>query len=90
MFVEAEITLAEREGPAVPLTALATSAEGISVLRVNDGLVERVPVKIGIREGAYVEILEGLSVGDQVVMKAGAFVRAGDRINPVLAAGNTN
>jgi HlyD family secretion protein len=90
MFVEAEITVAERDGLAVPLTALAASAEGVSVLRVVDGLVERVPVKIGIRQGAYVEILEGLSAGDQVVTKAGAFVRAGDRINPVLAAGNTN
>jgi HlyD family secretion protein len=90
MFVEAEITVAERDGLAVPLTALAASSEGISVLRVVDGLVERVPVKIGIRQGAYVEILEGLSAGDQVVTKAGAFVRAGDRINPVPAAGNTN
>jgi HlyD family secretion protein len=90
MFVEAEITVAERDGLAVPLTALAASSEGISVLRVVDGLVERVPVTIGIRQGAYVEILEGLSVGDQVVTKAGAFVRAGDRINPVPAADNTN
>jgi HlyD family secretion protein len=90
MFVEAEITVAERDGLAVPLTALAASAEGISVLRVVDGVVERVPVRIGIREGAYVEILEGLSAGEQVVTKAGAFVRAGDRINPVPAAGNTN
>lgn len=90
MFVEAEITVAEREGLAVPLTALAASTDGISVLRVVDGLVERVPVKIGIRQGAYVEILGGLSAGDQVVTKAGAFVRAGDRINPVPAAGNTN
>jgi HlyD family secretion protein len=90
MFVEAEITVAARDGLAVPLTALAASTDGISVLRVVDGLVERVPVKIGIRQGAYVEILEGLSAGDQVVTKAGAFVRAGDRINPVPAAGNTN
>ena len=90
MFIEAEITVAERDGLAVPLTALAASADGISVLRVVDGLVERVPVKIGIRQGAYVEILDGLATGDQVVTKAGAFVRAGDRINPVPAAGNTN
>lgn len=90
MFVEAEVIVAERGGLAVPLTALAASAQGISVLRVVDGLVERVPVRIGIREGTQVEILEGLSAGEQVVTKAGAFVRAGDRINPVLAAGNTN
>jgi HlyD family secretion protein len=90
MFIEAEITLAEREAPAVPLTAIGTTAEGASVLRVVDGLVERVVVQTGIRDGAFVEIIDGLSAGDQVVTKAGAFVRAGDRINPVLAAGTTN
>jgi HlyD family secretion protein len=90
MFVEAEITLASRDGLAVPLTAVGTSPDGAMVLRVVDGLVERIPVKLGIREGAYIEILDGLSAGDQVVTKAGAFVRAGDRINPVPAAGNTN
>jgi HlyD family secretion protein len=90
MFVEAELTVAERDGLAVPLTALAVSADGISVLRVVDGVVERVIVKTGIREGAFVEVLDGLSAGDQVVTKAGAFVRAGDRITPVLATGNMN
>ena len=43
-----------------------------------------------IRDGALVEITEGLDDGDVVVSKAGAFVRAGDRINPVPASGNTN
>ncbi|MCX7289221.1 MAG: efflux RND transporter periplasmic adaptor subunit [Rhodobacterales bacterium] len=90
MFVEAEILVAERETLAVPLTAIGSSAEGLTVLRVVDGLVERVPVKIGIRDGGNIEIIEGLSLGDQVVTKAGAFVRAGDRINPVLAATSTN
>lgn len=90
MFVEAEILVAEREGLAVPLTAIGSGPEGMSVLRVVDGVVERVAVKTGIRDGGFVEILDGLSAGDQVVTKAGAFVRAGDRINPVPATGTTN
>lgn len=90
MFVEAEVLVAEREGLAVPLTAIGSTAEGLSVLRVVDGVVERVAVTTGIRDGGFVEIVEGLSAGDQVVTKAGAFVRAGDRINPVLDSGNTN
>ncbi len=40
----------------------------------------------GIRDGGFVEIVEGLAVGDTVVAKAGAFVRDGDRINPVAAS----
>jgi HlyD family secretion protein len=90
MFVEAEVIVAEREGLAVPLTAIGSTAEGMTVMRVRDGLVERVVVTTGIRDGAYVEVIDGLAAGDLVVAKAGAFVRAGDRINPVLDTGNTN
>jgi HlyD family secretion protein len=90
MFVEAEVIVAERSGLAVPLTAVGSSAEGTTVMRVRDGVVERAVVTTGIRDGAYVEIMDGLAAGDLVVTKAGAFVRAGDRINPVLDPGNTN
>jgi len=88
MFVEAEIIAAERDTLAVPVTAIGSSPEGSIVMRVKDGLVERVTVKTGIRDGGLVEITEGLAAGDTVVTKAGAFVRAGDRINPVPAAVN--
>jgi HlyD family secretion protein len=90
MFVEAEILVAERKGLAVPVTALGSSPEGPVVMRVKDGVVERVVVATGIRDNGLVEVTSGLSAGDQVVTKAGAFVRAGDRINPVPAAGPTN
>ena len=90
MFVEAEIIVLEREALAVPLTAIGSAPEGITVMRVTDGLIERVAVRTGIRDGAYVEVIDGLVEGDTVVAKAGAFVRAGDRINPVLDAGPTN
>ncbi len=90
MFVEAEILAAERETLAVPVTAIGSGPEGSSVMRVKDGVVERVPVTTGIRDGGMVEVIGSLAAGDQVVLKAGAFVRAGDRINPVLAPAPTN
>jgi HlyD family secretion protein len=90
MFVEAEILAAQTEGLAIPVTALGSSPEGATVLRVTDGVVERVAVKTGIRDGGLVEITEGLAQGDTVVTKAGAFVRAGDRINPVPAPAAVN
>jgi HlyD family secretion protein len=45
-----------------------------------------VTVTAGIRDGALVEIREGLGAGDMLVARAGAFVREGDRINPVPAS----
>lgn len=90
MFVEAEILAAQREVLAVPVTAVGSTSDGSSVLRVKDGVVERVLVTTGIRDGGLVEVTGGLAAGDLVVLKAGAFVRAGDRINPVVAAQGTN
>jgi HlyD family secretion protein len=52
--------------------------------------VTRVSVKTGIRDDGFVEIVEGLTPGDTVVTKAGAFVRNGDRINPIPAETGTN
>ena len=53
-------------------------------------MVSLVSVETGIRDGAYIEIVSGLSAGDQIVTKAGAFVRDGDMINPVLATAEMN
>jgi HlyD family secretion protein len=88
MFMDAEILVAERETIAVPVTAVGSSPAGSTLMTVTDGLVSRTLVKTGIRDGGWVEIVEGISAGDTVVTKAGAFVRDGDRINPVAAATN--
>ncbi|MEZ5797187.1 MAG: efflux RND transporter periplasmic adaptor subunit [Paracoccaceae bacterium] len=89
MFVEAEILVAERETLAVPVTAVGSDNGDTTVMRVRDGVVERVVVTTGIRDAGYIEVLSGLARGDQIVAKAASFVRDGDRINPVpLAATN--
>ncbi len=85
MFAEAEILVAEREALVVPVTSVGSGPEGDSALRVRDGRAERVSVQTGIRDGGLVEVLGGLDLGDSVVTRAGAFVRDGDRINPVPA-----
>jgi HlyD family secretion protein len=88
MFAEARITTQEMNGVAVPVTAVSMTPEGDVVMLVKDGTVSQVTVTTGIRDGAWVEIVQGLNAGDTVVQKAGAFVRAGDRVNPVIAAVN--
>ena len=86
--MDAEILVAERETLAVPVTAVGSSGEGSTVMKVVNGEVIRTTVKTGIRDGGWIEIVEGLSPGDTVVKKAGAFVRDGDKINPVPVAMN--
>lgn len=89
MYLEAAITIAEREALAVPVTAVGATDGKPTVLRVGaDGALERVTLALGIRAGGLVEVAEGLTAGDQIVSKAGAFVRPGDRINPVTEAVN--
>ena len=84
----AEIIAAERDTLAVPVTAIGSTPAGSMVMRVKDGVVERVSVRTGIRDGGLVEITQDLAPGDRVVTKAGGFVRDGDRINPIPAATN--
>jgi hypothetical protein len=45
--------------------------------------VETRVVQVGQIKGGEAEILEGLSEGESVVERAGAFVRDGDRVFPV-------
>ncbi|MCX7888399.1 MAG: efflux RND transporter periplasmic adaptor subunit [Rhodobacteraceae bacterium] len=91
LFAEAEIVAAEREALTVPVTAVASDAGGASVMRVDaEGRVVRTAVTTGIRDGAVIEITEGLAEGDRIVARAAAFVRDGDVINPVLTAGTAD
>ena len=83
MYAEAVILVTARESLAVPVTAVSSAADGNAVMVIRDGLAARVLVKTGIRDGGWIEVTQGLSAGDTVVTKAGSFVRAGDRINPI-------
>lgn len=88
MFAEAAITIAEHDALAVPVTAVGAANGLATVMKVNGDTVARTDVTPGIRDGGWVEIVSGLIEGDRIVTKAGAFVRNGDRINPVPAASN--
>ncbi|WP_440984350.1 efflux RND transporter periplasmic adaptor subunit [Shinella sumterensis] len=83
MFASADIVVEEKQGIVLPLSAI-TTADGRTVARkVENGVVRLVPVETGIQDGQGIEIVSGLAAGDEVVAKAGAYVRDGDRINPV-------
>lgn len=83
MYAEAVILVIARESLAVPVTAVSAAADGEAVMVIKDGLASRVMVKTGIRDGGWIEVTQGLIASDTVVTKAGSFVRAGDRVNPI-------
>jgi HlyD family secretion protein len=84
MFATADILVSARRAVTVPVTAISTGPDGSTVMRVEGDRVVATRVEPGIREGGFVEIVSGLAAGDLVVARAGAFVRDGDRISPVL------
>ncbi len=83
MYGSASIIIAEEKGVALPLTAITTSSEGTTVRKVENNVVKLVTVETGIQDADMIEIRKGLAAGDEVVAKAGAYVRDGDRIQPV-------
>lgn len=85
MYGSAEVVVASANAVALPLSAVTSGRDGSTTRRVENGVVKQVAVEIGIQDGGFVEIKDGISAGDIVVEKAGAFVRDGDKINPVPA-----
>ena len=83
----------------VPNDALLDASDAsdrASVLRVRDGRVQRVPVRLGLRGLAASEVLEGLAAGDRVLAAAAldpaALPADGDRVriedHPMPAPGS--
>ncbi|WP_246191312.1 efflux RND transporter periplasmic adaptor subunit [Aureimonas leprariae] len=88
MYADADVTVSRQAGVVVPITAVTADegGEGASVLRLDGDHVAKVRVELGVRDNGLVVVRSGLSNGDRIVAKAGAFVRDGDRITPVLAS----
>lgn len=85
MYGSAEIIVQQKQGLALPLTAITTARSETITRRVEDGVVKFATITTGIQDGQFIEIASGLKAGEKVVAKAGAYVRDGDRINPVDA-----
>ncbi|QQO15142.1 HlyD family efflux transporter periplasmic adaptor subunit [Bradyrhizobium diazoefficiens] len=71
---------------AVPLTAVQYSSAGTVVQLIRRNRVETKRVEIGLMSGGNIEVRDGLSDGDIVVARAGALLREGDPVRPVMAA----
>jgi RND family efflux transporter MFP subunit len=84
MYAETNLILSERKTVlTVPIQAVQREESGASVLMVDrEGRVQERPVKLGAEGNDLVEILSGLSEGDQVVIGNRSELRPGEKVNP--------
>ena len=85
LFASGWVIVDRHQGLTVPLTAVLDDAGGPVVQVVADGVVVTRPVLAGAIWQGRREILSGLSEGEQVITRAGAFFRDGDRVVAVPA-----
>lgn len=81
--MSAVIRLTVKESPdalAVPASAVVTSGRDTVVWAVRDGVAERRVVRLGAQGDDMIEILDGLSPGERVVVRGADSVRQGQRL----------
>lgn len=83
------IKTGESCGVSVPLTSILYGNAGNVVQVIRRQRVETKRVEIGLMSAGQVEIREGLQEGDVIVARAGALLREGDPVRPVIADAQT-
>jgi RND family efflux transporter MFP subunit len=88
MYATARLTLATSPGAlAVPASSVIRVLDRQLVFKVEDDTARAADVKTGLRDGAYIEILEGLSDGDEYVVMGQNKLTDGTPIERVAANG---
>lgn len=82
-FAEGRVASASKRTLSIPIAALDTRAATTSVKRVRGGVVESVPVTLGLRDDVAerVEVLSGLQRGDTLLVGGVLTTPAGTKLN---------
>jgi HlyD family secretion protein len=83
VFARGNITLGKRQAVTVPSSAVLFGKDGAYVQLATNDVVEIRNVETGFKGDTRVEIINGLMEGQEVVARAAAFVKPGERIMPV-------
>lgn len=84
-FARAVIVVGQSCSVSVPMSAILYGRDGAVVQAVHDNRVETRKVTVGLFSDTSAEIRAGLVEGEVIVSRAGAFLREGDRVRPVLS-----
>jgi hypothetical protein len=79
LYAEGRVVSEMAEGVVVPATAVNTTGEAPWVLRVTDGIAERVPVSLGLRDPRTerVQVASGIEAGDTLLRGAAQGITPG-------------
>jgi RND family efflux transporter MFP subunit len=83
-YAKGTVEVARRDSLIVPLSAVSYQNGAAFVQIVAEGIVRSRAITIGHVDGDRAEIVHGLSADDTVVLKAGTFLREGDKVKPVV------
>lgn len=84
-FARGSIYASARRNILLPGSAVKTASGASTVLVVKEGVVDVRPVTVGARQDGLVEIVDGVSDGEMVVLKSGSFLKADEKVRPVIA-----
>lgn len=82
-FMSANLTLREREALVIPEQAVMIRGADKYVFIAEDGVARRVSVSLGSRSPGWVEVTDGLSPQDKVIITGQDRLSSGDRIDVV-------
>jgi RND family efflux transporter MFP subunit len=85
VFAHGRIDISERRNVLLPGSAVRSVAGVDTIFVVTAGAVDVRRVSVGARERGFVEITGGIDDGEMVVLKAGGFLKAQDKVQPVVA-----
>lgn len=89
-FASADIRAGETQAPLLPQSAVLADNAGSYVMVVgDDNRVKRINVRVATVNGQGVAIAAGLTGRERVVQSAGAFLKPGEKIAPVVAPRTT-
>ncbi len=88
MLMTVKITTAVREALMVPETALMQRKDEVFVFTVDDGQAQIRQIKHGSRSDGWVEVLEGIEVGEVVITEGVIKVRQGSAVSTAEAKPN--